>query len=172
MNRDPYINKWQMVELLKIGCFGDELAEIIKNTKDKEWHRMLSTALTYVQRVRDQRIEALDNKEKESLYRRYTKTHLLLFSNDERRTGVLDPVETLVVELEDLYDLADKAMQLCKNCAQGDLVKECPTRALYHKLGFVALRTDPAPGECEYRYDNEIRPVTPQNRLLTEDHIV
>lgn len=69
-------------------------------------------------------------------------------------------------------DTVSKSLN-CYACPQGDVVKDCPRRKMFHRLGLQvhALRENPAPGECEFRYENEQRAVTPQYQAISKEVI-
>ena len=75
---------------------------------------------------------------------------------------------TVEIDSEDLWNLADFALTECMTCPQGECVKPCEMRDLYHRCGLEPTRFDVKEGECEFRADNEVKAVSVQHRRICE----
>ena len=148
INKDPYINRNQLQEFLKLDSFTLELRDIIDNTKDKVWRKSLKTAATLIEKVVAQRKACLDPAQEISVARRIHNTHLILYSTDERR-HVEQPVKEIIsCDLDDLETLAELALCYCQKCElQGQGKTECKYRKAYHRLGIEIAGGK----ECEFR---------------------
>lgn len=160
MNKDPYMGREEMLAWLKIGVLAGEASNAAKNTKDVVWHRKLTCVATYCQNILEERLKYLDRKQLAVLDRRRKTTELKLFTSDQRR--VRGGEDNITIEVEDLYDLLDLALKACFCCEQGCYVKDCKWREVFHRLNVIPLRTNPKDGECEFRIDNDMVFLTPQ----------
>ena len=93
-----------------------------------------------------------------------------VYGYDDVRVDKSDHDRSVTVKFEDLLTLADAALLECYSCPQGDCVKNCQYRMAFHSLGLNcgAARENPADGECEFRFNNEQKHVTPQYERVDE----
>lgn len=175
MKHAPYMASTELNQLMWLSAFVQAMEKILKDetTTDKQWRRWLKTASSYVMKVADARICDLDQKEKVKVARRIEQIGIKVYSHDDYRVDKDDQGRKYTISMEDFLDLVDAATLHCYSCPQGDVVAECPRRKMFHRLGLSchALRTDPAPGECEWRYENSQRTITPQYKCLGKEQI-
>lgn len=162
MNHDTYMSRSELLAFLKLGTLCSEVDLIVKTTKDKEWRRKLKCVITYCEKILEERLSYLDKTQLESISRRRKHTKLMLLTSDQKRIREDKVEESITVETEDLYDIFDLAQKACLCCEQGEYVKTCHWREVYHRCGVPPYRTSPKEGECEFRNDNEPRYLTPQ----------
>lgn len=160
MNKEKYMSKEEYLSWLKIGILAGEADKAAETTKDKVWHRKLKCVATYCQNIIEERIAYLDQKQLASLKRRRKQTDLKLCTSVPVRARDGEP--NITVETEDLYDLLDLALKACMCCEQGKYVKNCKWRKVFHRIEVEPIRTAPKEGECEFRLDNELYFLTPQ----------
>lgn len=172
MKQAPYMANTELQQLMWLSAFEQALENILadKSTVDKEWRKWLKLAGTYTAKVIDARVEALDKLEQVKLERRVKKLGIKVYSYDDARVDKDDQGRTFAISQEDFLELVAAVALHCYACPQGEVVKECPRRKLFHRLGLSchAYRENPAPGECEFRYENEQRLITPQFVELKE----
>lgn len=164
MKRQSYCGKDELFDVLKLGVFASECEVIAAKTPEKDWHRKLKTIQTYSMRMFNERLEALDLKQALSVKRRHEHTAIKFFSSDENRLKCKDddkPEQSFRICHSDFFDVMDLAAQNCKACPQGECVKECYYRELFHRLDLVVTRDNPAEGECEFGYGKvgEVEPL-------------
>lgn len=169
MKRETYMSKNELLDFLKVGIFAGEAGAIADRTPEKDWARKLKCIATYAKKITDERLAVLDLKQLQTVKRREKHTEMLLFTSDQRRMnkqndGSIESSITLATQ--DLYDIVDLAMLSCLKCPQGEFRKKCHWREVYHRLGVPPLRTAPKDGECEFRWDNEQRAVTPEYAVM------
>lgn len=168
MKRDSYMSKNELTDFMKIGVLAGEAAAIAERTPVAEWRRKLKCVSTYCEKIITERLMSLDRRQLESVKRRKDHTEIMLLTSDQNRVERHSGEKEITISTEDLYDLLDLAMLSCMKCPQGDCVKECHFRDVFHRLGVPPSRTNPADGECEFRYNNEILCVTPQYKEIKE----
>jgi hypothetical protein len=152
-----------------MGVFASECEDIAKRTPDKEWHRRLKTIQTLSMKIFDERLEAVEPKQKESVLRRYKHTSIKFFTSDQNRIKCKDdgkPEEEVNIAHSDLFDLLDLCAYNCKACPQGDCREQCYYRELYHRLGVPVSREEPKDGECEFGYNSVGEVDSPKHHLL------
>lgn len=175
MKHSPYMASTELNQLMWLSAFEQAMQKILEDptTTDKNWRKWLKTAGSYIDKVTNQRIADLDAKEKVKVARRILQIGIKVYSYDDHRVDKDDHGRKYTISQEDFLDLVDAAVLHCYSCPQGDVVADCPRRKMFHRLGLSchALRTDPAPGECEWRYENSQRTVTPQYKYLKEEQI-
>ena len=166
MKQAPYMASTELKQLMWLSAIVQALENVLSDpaTTNKDWRKWLKTAASYTSKVIDARLEALDDMEKKKVSRRATSIGIKVYSYDDARVDKDDDGRKYTISQEDFLDLVDAASLNCYACPQGKVVKECPRRKMFHRLGLSchALRDNPAPGECEFRYENEQRAVTPQ----------
>ena len=153
MKRAPYMSKPELMSFLKVGCCAGELAEIVKVTQEPDWRQKIKTAAKYLSNITDQRIACLDREQIFSVDRRRKNTQVVMLTEDAERYK--EPVKELVkVDVEDLETLAELAFSDCQNkCTRegrAEMVKECPYRQAYHRLGLTPAVDSPEAGQCEF----------------------
>lgn len=175
MKHAPYMASTELNQLMWLSTIVQVAERILADpsTTDKDWRKWLKTIKSYTTKIVDARIADLDELEKKKVARRSKNLGIKVYSYDDARVDNSDNGRTYTISQEDFLDLVDAASLHCYSCPQGDVAKDCPRRKLYHRLGLSchALRTDPAPGECEWRYENSQRWVTPQYSCAEEAQI-
>lgn len=175
MKESRYMASKELNELMWLSAAIQSIALILENeaTKNKSWRRWLSTGRSYLQKVVDDRMTKLDPVEEVKVHRRVKAIKIKVAHYDDFRVDGSDFDRKITISSEDFLDLVDGALLNCYGCPQGDVVAECPRRKMFHRLGLQvhALREDPKPGECEFRYDNEQLAVTPQYKALKKELI-
>ena len=175
MKHSPYMASAEFNQLMWLSAFVQAMERILEDptTTDKNWRKWIKTASSYVTKVTDARIKDLDKKELPKVARRVQQTGIKVYSYDDHRVDKDDNGRTYTISQEDFLDLVDAATLHCYSCPQGEVVANCKRRELFHRLGLSchALRTDPKPGECEWRYENSQRVITPQYQCLKEEQI-
>lgn len=166
MKHAPYMASAELNQLMWLSTIVQVAERILgdPSTTDKDWRKWLKTIKSYTTKIIDARIADLDEREKLKVARRSKSIGIKVYSYDDARVDNSDNGRKYTIGQEDFLDLVDAATLHCYSCPQGDVVKDCPRRKMFHRLGLSchALRTDPAPGECEWRYENSQRWVTPQ----------
>lgn len=162
MQAKSYMNAASLVEFLKVGILASELDIIAANTKksaksktEKEWARKMRTAATMMENVITERLEALDQKARDSVERRNKHVDILMESKDSIRVGRGDKSTQITVSSDDLTLIAELALIGCGACPQGKYVENCPYRAMFHCLGIPIGREEVQDGQCEFMTRNE-----------------
>lgn len=175
MKESPYMASSEMNQLMWLSAAIQALGIILEDqtTVNKSWRRWLKTAQDNMQKVVDDRMDKLSDLEEPKVVRRIKQTQIKVAHYDDFRVDKSDLNRKVTISSEDFLDLVDGASLNCYGCPQGDVVKNCPRRLMFHRLGLQvhALRENPAPGECEFRYDNEQLAVTPQYKALKKELI-
>lgn len=175
MKHAPYMASTEFQQLMWLSSIVQIVESVLKDsaTTDKNWRKWLKTIGSYASKVIDSRIADLDELEKKKVARRANDVRIKVYSRDDARIDNEDVGRKYTISQDDFLDLVDAATLHCCSCPQGDVVKECPRRKMFHRLGLSchALRTNPAPGECEWRYENSQRWVTPQYVCAKEAQI-
>ena len=165
MNRNPYLTTAEIQQLVLISGICKSLPHVVEQTKDKSWNRKMKTCVTYLEGILRERIGMVPSKDAIAIARRAERTVVRFFTSDQlktdKREGFSSDDKTVTMDYEDAMDFYEMALQGCLCCKQGDCVKNCKWRKLYHKHGFPVGRENPNEGECEFRWDNEVRAVDP-----------
>lgn len=175
MKHAPYMASAELNQLMWLSSVVQIMEHILDDatTTDKDWRKYMKTIKSYAGKIIDARIADLDELEKKKVARRSQNIGIKVYSYDDARVDKDDNGRTYTIAQEDFLDLVDAASLHCYSCPQGDVVADCPRRKLFHRLGLSchALRTNPAPGECEWRYENSQRCITPQYKCLEEEQL-
>lgn len=175
MKEAPYMASAEMKQLMWLSASVQAVEKILEDptTTNKDWRKWLKVSATYLHKVVNARLGTLDDMEVKKVLRRVQKIGIKVYSYDDARVDNDDNGRKYTISQEDFLDLVDGVSLNCYACPQGDVVKECPRRKMFHRLGLSchALRTNPAPGECEFRYENEQRAVTPQYQATAQECI-
>lgn len=177
MKRQSYIAAKELMDLFRVGIMAAEFRSVAERTPEKDWAKKLKIMATYCENIMNERLACIKDLEQvKSVKRRYAHTEMKFISTDDWRSNKdkYEKQDMLTVETEVLYDLLDLAMLTCYKCPQGKCVKDCHWRKHFHTLAVPPFRTEPAEGECEFRYDpvGDARNVSPQYRtveLLAEE---
>ena len=166
MKKSSYMSQNEYVQVLKLGVLSGEIQEWIDTTEDKTWRKMLKTCLTFLDRILIERLMHLDIKQRDSFDRKFRscKIQLASYTNFFGTAQAKQEKRTVEIDAEDLYNLADFALTQCMLCPQGECVKNCEMRELYHRCYLEPTRTEVKEGECEFRFDNEVKAVSIKNR--------
>ena len=175
MKQSNYMSSNALIEFLKIGILSSELDIIAANTKksaksktEKEWARKMRTAATMMENVITERLEALDQKARDSVERRNKHVRMLMESKDPVRIGKNNKSSLETISSDDLEMIAELALIGCGACPQGKYVKDCPYRAMFHRLGVPIAREDVQGGQCEFMTRDEPKIFMP-NGYTDED---
>lgn len=175
MKASNYMNAASLVEFLKVGILASELDIIAANTKktaktpmEKEWARKMRMAATMMENVIVERMTALDQKARDSVERRNNHVRMLMESKDNVRVAPTDKSPHITVSSDDLTLIAELALMGCGACPQGEYVKDCPYRDMFHRLGIPIGREDVQDGQCEFMTRNEPKVCMP-NGFTDED---
>ena len=137
----------EMLDYLKIGVLASECKAIAERTADKDWHKRLTSAVTLLVKVVDERAACLDREQLLSVARRHKNTKVMLQTVDQLRYGKPEK-EIISCDLDDLETLAELALCYCQKCElQGQGKTECKYRKAYHRLGIEIAGGK----ECEFR---------------------
>jgi len=154
----------EMQQLMWLSAFVQAFDKMIPTTEVPEWLRRLKTMKTFAKKLIEERMGCLDPVEEKKVLRRSQHTGIKVYSYDDARVDKDDYGRKVTVDLEAMLTIADAALLECFSCPQGDVVKECQFRKAFHALGLQcgAARENPAPGQCEFRYDDSVKYVNPQ----------
>ena len=153
MKRAPYMSRNELTSFLFVGAMAGQLKEIAKVTQEPDWRQKIKTAATYLCKITDQRVACLDREQILSVDRRRKGVDVVMMTQDAERYK--EPEKELVrVDLADLETLAELAFRDCQSkCAMegvAELVKDCPHRQAYHRLGLTPAVDEPKSGQCEF----------------------
>ena len=173
MNHAEHMAKNQLNEYMWLSCCRQIFERILETTEDKSWRQKIKTCDTLIDKIINERWQDLSAVEQPKVWRRIQQIKIKVYAYDDARVDREDYGRTMTISQDDFFDLVDAASLNCMGCPQGELVKECPRRKLFHRLGLscYAHREQPEPGECEYRYNNEQYAVTPQYTKLEKELI-
>lgn len=156
MQAKTYMNADAMIELIKIGMLAGECdksavvtKKLAKTQQEKNWAKNLKTSGTLLNKVIDERMACLDQKQRDSVERRFDNSQLSIEARYSVRIGA--PVDaTITVSSDDFVMMAEMMLMGCGGCPQGKYVKDCPYRAMYHRVGIPVGRLDVQDGQCEF----------------------
>jgi hypothetical protein len=174
MKRQSYCARDELLDLLKMGVFMSECEAIADKTPEKDWAQKLRTMKSYSSKIFDERLAALDPKAKATVLRRYKHSAIKFYTSDQNRIISKDdgkPESHVTVCFDDLFDLVDLALFNCKACPQGECIKQCYYRELFHRLGVIANKIEPQEGECEFSFNKVGEAEVPKHRLLKADFV-
>lgn len=170
MKRAPYCNKEEFSQVVYLHAAYSLINDIADNTQDKEWHKKLATSGTLLLKVYNDRLDCLDPIGREKVDSRANHTYVRVVSSDEKALERLkQEKETITMEFDDFLNIVEFANWSCLKCSQGEYVQKCPFRKLLHKYNLPVARMNPNPGECEFRWDNDIRSMAPEGVYLSDD---
>lgn len=173
MKKAPYMASAEMQQLMWLSAMVQMVERITETTKERDWLDKLKNIETLTNELIGERLLLLDEKEKKKVERRATHLAIKVYGYDDVRVDKSDHDRSVTVKFEDLITLADAALLECFSCPQGDFVKDCQYRKAFHSLGLTCgvARENPAKGECEWRFDNEQKNVTPQYERVKDEVI-
>lgn len=154
----------QLNEYMWLSAVRQIFERILKTTKDKNWRKKIKTADTYMDKIIMERWNDLDPLEQKKVWRRIQSIKIKVYAYDDARVDRDDFDREMTIQQQDFFDLCDAAFLNCMACPQGELVKGCKRREMYHRLGLAVhgARENPEPGQCEFRFDDKQYAVTPQ----------
>ena len=173
MNHAQHMATNQLNEYMWLSTLRQICERVLKTTEDKKWRQRIKTCDTLISKIITERWDDLSDVEKPKVWRRIKNIGIKVYAYDDARVDREDYGRTMTIAQDDFYDLCDAATLNCYGCPQGECVKECPRRKLFHRLGLAchALREQPGAGECEFRHNNEQYAVTPQYKKLEKELI-
>jgi hypothetical protein len=147
-----YANKGEMTILVMMGTVTQLMGNAAKFYQDKgriDWSRKLNCASTYIKNVMDTRYATLDHEQQKAHDRRYQKMNMYVSCNDTER---FDPESQddakITVSTDDIYDLAEFAVEQCKSCVKtGHEIIGCKYREIMFRLCVPISDTD---AECPF----------------------
>lgn len=147
MKESRYMASTELNQLMWLSAGVQALEIILKDasTQNTDWRRWLSTAKTYMHKVIDDRMCKLDSAEKVKVVRRIERTAIKVAHYDDFRYDKSDSERLVTISQSDFLDLVDGASLNCYACPQGDVVKDCPRRKMFHRgenLGMVLALKD------------------------------
>ena len=153
MKRAPYMSRPELTSFLFVGAMAGQLKEIAKVTQEPDWRQKIKTAATYLCKITDERVGCLDREQILSVDRRRKGVDIVMMTEDAERYR--EPAKELVqVDLDDLETLGELAFSDCQSkCmreGRAEMVKECPHRQAYHRLGLTPAVDSPKSGQCEF----------------------
>lgn len=169
MKKQSYMTTSELWDLCKVGVFAEEAASIAERTPVKEWRKRLKTVSTLMTKTMAERLACMDEKQRISAERRVNHTNIKFSTSDSVRIRPQDKHEpTLTISTEMLFDILDLAILSCYKCPQGECVKGCKWREIFHTLSIEPMRIEVATGECEYSVNKvgEAYAVTPQYKRV------
>lgn len=149
----PYMKTDELIMWMKLCVLCGELEACAKATQNKKWRSWLNPAKGLVWKVVMERINMLDPKQAKSIARRREHSEIKLYTSDELRLPKNqgnDVQDYVTVAYEDLLDVVDLANNSCCACPQGECVKDCYYRKVFHRISVPVLRDNPKDGECEF----------------------
>jgi len=171
MKEKPYMSSNDLLEWLKIGCLAGEAkkaAETTKKTaktqKEKEWAKRMKIAATHLGKVTDERMACLEPEQVATVKRRWGNSDLRLYTSDQLRVEdrTKPAREDVTICYEDWCRLGEMALLHCNMCPQGEYVKNCEYRKVFHRVGIPVGRESVRDGECEFCIDNFMHIILPQ----------
>ena len=153
MKRAPYMSRPELTSFLFVGAMAGQLKEIAKVTQEPDWRQKIKTAATYLCKITDERVGCLDREQILSVDRRRKGVDIVMMTEDAERYK--EPAKELVkVDLDDLETLGELAFSDCQSkCmreGRAEMVKSCPHRQAYHRLGLTPAVDSPKDGQCEF----------------------
>lgn len=175
MKANPYMNAAALQELLKVHSLGCELEKIAAKTKgdaktamEKKWAKHMKMSSTLLSQIVDERLTALDEKQRISVERRVNNSAVSIEARDTIRVGSV-PQSTITISSDDLTTIAELALMGCGACPQGKYVKDCPYREMFHRIGVPIGRDEVQEGQCEFMTRDEPKVYMP--RGLTDEEM-
>lgn len=164
MKHHPYMGSVEMSQLMYLSAMVQMCEKIIESTQDKTWLKRLKSCKTMLEKTSAERITYLDQAEIPKVTRRCESHVVRVYSKDDARFDSSQIKRKVTIDFEDLMELADGCILNCYSCPQGDVVKKCPRRLALHRLGLQCAqsRENPKKGECEWRYEDSVRCISPQ----------
>ena len=148
-----YANKGEMTILVMMGTVTSLMSNAAKYYQDHgrpDWSRKLKCAATYIRHVMDDRYETLDKEQKVAHDRRYKKMNMYISCTDTERfdPDIQDDIK-VTVATNDLYDLAEFAVEQCKSCQKcSQAIIDCKYRQIMLRL--CVPITDNVDSKCPF----------------------
>ena len=180
MKEKPYMSSQDMLEWLKIGCLAGEARQAAETTKknaktdkEREWAKRMAIAATHLGKVTDERLECMDTMQVVSVKRRHEHSSLQLYTSDMLRVeGRTKPErDDITISYDDWCRLGEMALLHCDMCPQGEYVKNCEYRKVWHRCGIPVAREDVKEGECEFCVDNHMQIILPQGQTDRDNRV-
>lgn len=148
-----YASKSEMTFLVMMGTVAQLMSNAAKFYQDKQkpdWARKLKCAATYIRNVMDNRYEELDRDQKIAYDRRYKKMNVYVSCTDtERFDPDVQDDPKITVSTDDIYDLAEFAVEQCKSCRKcGQEIVDCKYRVIMLRLAIPI--SDDTDCECPF----------------------
>ena len=180
MKEKPYMSSQDMLEWLKIGCLAGEARQAAETTKknaktdkEREWAKRMAIAATHLGKVTDERLECMDTMQVVSVKRRHEHSSSQLYTSDMLRVeGRTKPErDDITISYDDWCRLGEMALLHCDMCPQGEYVKNCEYRKVWHRCGIPVAREDVKEGECEFCVDDHMQIILPQGQTDRDNRV-
>lgn len=160
MKKGAYINKAEMDEVMLLSAAQQICERLYKGCFEKSWIPRLKCAAKYLDNILMDRLSAVEPEQQHNVGRRAKHIRVRVTSSDEVKkfsNEELDAAESYTLSKDVYYNLLEQALYNCNHCPQGEHVKGCAFRLMLHDIAVPPVRVDVKAGECEFRFDNEIR---------------
>ncbi len=182
MKATKYMSSAHFLEFIKVGIAAGESKAIAEQTKktaktpqEKDWAKRLAIAATHLGKVTDERMACLDPDQAKTVDRRWKNSEVRMYTSDQMRLEDTLPEarEPVTISYDDWCRLGEMALLHCDMCPQGEYVKNCEYRKMYHRVGIPVGRENVKEGECEFCVDNHMQIILPhgqtdRNNLVRE----
>lgn len=171
MNVRPYLKSDDIYELLmvmgtawNIGNYADETKKHAKTDEEKRWAKYMRTAVTFLEKVIDEKLMTMDEKQLANIVRRRGMVNLKVVPYDSIRVHkIMDHASDVLVKRDHLLSVMELALMGCHLCPQGEYVKKCPYRQSMHECGIpINVNESEGPGRCEFRSEDGIYILLPR----------
>lgn len=103
-----------------------------------------------------------------SVERRFNNSQLSIEARYSVRIGA--PTDaTITVSSDDFVMMAEMMLMGCGACPQGKYVKDCPYRAMFHRVGIPIGREDVKEGQCEFMVRDVPKVIMPNGHADPEE---
>ena len=180
MKATTYMSSAHLLEFIKVGIAAGESKAIAEQTKktaktkqEKDWAKRLAIAATHLGKVADERMACLDKGQAKTVERRWKNSEVRMYTSDQMRMedSLPEAREPVTISYNDWCLLGEMALLHCDLCPQGEYVKKCEYRQMYHRTGIPVARESVEAGECEFCCDNYIHFILPQGGNNAEEII-
>lgn len=171
MNTRPYLKSDDIYELLmimgtswNIGNYADDTKKYAKTEQEKRWAKWMRTAVTFLEKVIDEKLMTMDEKQLANIVRKRGTVNLKVVPNDSIRVHkMMAHMDLVAIPRDELLTVFELALIGCHNCPQGEYVAKCPYRKSMHACGIpINVKEAEGPGRCEFRSEEGIYVLLPR----------
>lgn len=171
MNTRPYLKGDDIYELLmymgaswNLGNFAEATKKHAKTEQEKRWAKWTKTAVTFLEKVIDEKLMTMDEKQLANMVRRRSTVNIKVVPMDSIRVQkIMDHASDVLVKRDQLLSVMELALMGCHCCPQGEYVKNCPYRQAMHACGVpISVNESDGPGRCEFRSEEGIYLMLPR----------